>query len=66
MHLISLVEDGKFIARLIELINHANSAFIGATSIRILGLLLSHQNSTLSQAVFQAGLLEKYIELIEH
>ena len=41
------------------------SARIGATSIRILGLLLSSYNETLSNAILNANLLQLFIELID-
>ena len=66
VHLLELVESCDFIAKLMELVHHKNSARIGATSIRILGLFLSSQNNDLSQCVVNAGILSKFLELIDH
>ena len=47
------------------LVTHTNSVRIGATSIRILGLMLSSYNDSLSSAIVDSGLLQQFVELID-
>ena len=47
------------------LVTHTNSVRIGATSIRILGLMLSSYNDSLSSAIVDFGLLQQFVELID-
>ena len=64
--LLSLIADGQFVAKLLTLVTHANSVQIGATSIRILGRMLSSYNDTLSSAIVDSGLLQQFVQLIDY
>ena len=64
--LLSLIADGQFVTKLLTLVTHANSVRIGATSIRILGRMLSSYNDTLSSAIVDSGLLQQFVQLIDY